>query len=182
VWRDPEGRPHFTINDEAQRAFALYDGTCSICGGKLLLDRWFVGGPMSAFDPNGCYADPPMHRECAHYALRVCPYLAAPNYSKRIEARTVTAEHKGPTRLILDTTQDPDRPALFVAVGSNATLLAGERGPRVLSAYVRPRRPYNDIEFWRGGVQLRSEIGLRLLRPEHRAVVRELLRQTPRPR
>jgi hypothetical protein len=177
VWRDPEGRPHFTINSEAQRAFSVIDGTCSICGQPLLLERWFVGGPVSAFDPNGAYADPPMHRECLHYALRVCPYLAAPNYGKRIDMRTVPAEHITETRLMIDTTQDPDRPKLFVAVGSNGTLRGGPRDDRLLSPYVRPRRPYNDIEFWQAGRQLRTEIGLRQLTPEHRAAARDLLRR-----
>ena len=184
VYRDREGRPHFTINEEGSRAFAIHEGTCSICGQPLLRERWFVGGPESAFHEFGAYADPPMHRECAHYALRVCPYLAAPNYSGLVGDRTLRGPLE-PGRILMDTTQDPDRPPLFVLVGSTATLLAGkpeERGPGMISPYVRPRRPYVDIEFWRSGQQLRSAIGLRELSPEQRAQVRKLLDHRPRSR
>jgi hypothetical protein len=80
VYRDPDGRPHFTIFNNVLRARGIRDDLCGICGTKLFRGRWFVGGPVSAFDPRGTYIDPPMHHECSSYALTVCPYLAAPNY------------------------------------------------------------------------------------------------------
>ena len=64
VWRDQTGQPHFTINDETVRYMLLIENRCSICGTALLPLRWFVGGPLSAFDPNGMYLDPPVHRDC----------------------------------------------------------------------------------------------------------------------
>src|SRR5262245_64789126 len=69
VFRDSSGRPHFTINDEEKRQHVLALDCCPICSGKLLRGRWFVGGPRSAFDLAGAYIDPPMHMECARYAL-----------------------------------------------------------------------------------------------------------------
>ena len=36
----------------------------------------FVGGPLC--EANRVFLDLPMHRDCAAYALQVCPYLALP--------------------------------------------------------------------------------------------------------
>lgn len=85
---------------------------CAICGQKL--DHWlhFIGGPMclkgrggdrtrrdlkaldgGPFEPPalrrdifGIFGDGPMHRECAHYALQVCPFLTLPTmqYKKTV--------------------------------------------------------------------------------------------------
>src|SRR5215472_13925800 len=76
VYRDAQGRPHFTINDDRKRLEQLRRDACPICDQSLYIGRWFVGGPLSAFHPNGAYIDLPMHHECATYALQVCPYLA----------------------------------------------------------------------------------------------------------
>ena len=52
---------------------------CSICGEKLApAERTFITGPSGVFGPNCGCGDPPMHGECARYALRVCPHLVAP--------------------------------------------------------------------------------------------------------
>ena len=76
VFRDSKGKAHFTINDENRRQTVIGRDCCPICAAKLLRGRWFVGGPGSAFHERGAYIDPPMHRECVVYALKVCPYLA----------------------------------------------------------------------------------------------------------
>jgi len=147
VFRDSDGRAHFTINDENRRQKIIAKDLCSICAQPLLRGRWFVGGPGSAFHENGAYRDPPMHYECACYALQVCPYLAAPRYSKNIEARTLKPEHVPP--LLIDPTIDPARPELFVAV-----MATGQRhihvtlmGVRIVQ-FLKPRRPYSRVEFW----------------------------------
>jgi hypothetical protein len=89
AYRDDDGRAHFTINEEPVRQRVIRRDLCSICGRGLLRGRWFVGGEKSAFHPRGAYIDPPMHSVCAHYALRVCPYLAAPTYATPIAGKTV---------------------------------------------------------------------------------------------
>ena len=142
VWRDEQGNPHFTINDEAKRLVMVHEGICPICGTKLLPVRWFVGGPGSAFHPNGAYFDPPMHRVCMHYALRVCPYLAAPVYSGRIDAKTVKTPQAN-TVLFEDRTMDPNRPVVFVAVSTASHTI---KWP-----YLKPNKPYINVEYWRSG-------------------------------
>lgn len=142
VYVDPDGKAHFTINDELKRRVAILKRLCPICGKRLKPDYWFVGGPQSAFDPRGAYIDLPMHDECAHYALRVCPYLAAPVYSGRIDARTLTKDNP---ILLVDQTMIPDRPEFFVAVCCKKFSLINS------GQYIKPTQPYRAVEFWQHG-------------------------------
>lgn len=160
VYRDRGGRPHFTINNEAARQRTIAEDRCPICGGPLLRGRWLVGGPASALHPRGAYIDPPMHDECAHYALRVCPYLAAPSYGKRIDDKTLTDDGKKDAGLMLDPTMMPHRPAVFVAVMFvgrpiciSDTVSNGTQRIKMVR-HIKPRRPYRRVEFWREGREL----------------------------
>src|SRR5262252_7462676 len=117
VYVDDTGRPHFTINDEATRLDQIVRHCCPICGTRIKnkAEQVFVGGPQSAFHPQGAYIDLPMHPDCAAYALQVCPYLAAPHYNGRLDDRTLTAE-SGKVHIMLDNTVYANRPPTFVAV------------------------------------------------------------------
>lgn len=151
VYRDSEGRPYFTVNDEIRRQQIIRNDLCPICGSKLLRGRWFVGGPASAFHERGAYIDPPMHAECARYALQVCPYLAARHYDRRIDDRTLRGPHAPVVQF--DPTVDPTRPTVFVAVmavGQRLILFPDSK----LVQYLAPRRPYRMIEYWRSGEQV----------------------------
>lgn len=150
VYRDGDGKPHFTVNEESLRQHVIRMDECSICGGKLLRGRWYVGGFRSAFHPHGAYLDPAMHAECAEYALKVCPYLANPSYTKRIEARTVKKDD--PTPLVIDPTMDPKRPELFVAIMTTGQRYNRHENP-VLAARnaigtIVPKRPYVQVQYW----------------------------------
>jgi hypothetical protein len=159
LYIDQNGRAHFTINDETKRLRHLIGRLCPICGLRLKPPMWFVGGPGSAFDPNGAYIDLPMHDECAHYALQVCPYLAAPNYARRIDGATLPDGVPHPT--LIDQTVDPNRPKFFVAVCCKKFVLI--KGGR----YVRPIRPYKQVEFWQHGqmISVPSEVTAMQLAP-----------------
>ena len=149
VWRDNTGIPYFTINDTNTRFKIIRQELCSICGTKLFRGRWFVGGPLSAFHPNGAYNDPPMHLECAEYALKVCPYLAAPSYAKRIDTKKVKSENISSTTMFIDPTMMPNRPEIFVAVHAR-----GHKVGPFPDLILKPLRPYIDVRFWRQGVQI----------------------------
>ena len=150
---DVDGTPHFTINDEQKRAQMIAHDLCSICGKVLLRGRWFAGGPRSAFDPRGVYIDMPMHDECVHYALRVCPYLAAPMYVR--EVGTKKAATVKSAVVLVDSTMLPDRPPLFVALMAVGQHMEGS----ILQSYVKPHRPYRRVEYWRHGERLPDNIG-----------------------
>jgi hypothetical protein len=145
---DSRGEPHFTVNDEEKRVACIKHDLCSICGKKLLRGRWFCGGAMSAFHKHGAYIDMPMHDECVHYALRVCPYLAMVswrNLSDKMLARVPDAI------VAIDPTMIDERPKVFVAVMATGQRMVGDNG---FQRYVRPRRPYLRVEYWRHGERL----------------------------
>jgi hypothetical protein len=137
---DRAGKPHFTMNDQDKLDQVITRDLCSICGQKNTRGRWFVGGPLSAFHADGAYYDPPMHHECATYALQVCPYLAIGRYAGRIDGKTLTE----PFAVMFDGSVIPDRPPLFVS----AMAIGQEITP---SRHFIPKRPYRRVEYWRDG-------------------------------
>lgn len=57
--------------DPTAWATCLRHGWCGLCGLEIEEEPlYFVGGPLCA--ENRLFADPPMHRTCADYDLRVC--------------------------------------------------------------------------------------------------------------
>lgn len=158
VFRDTDNKPHFTINDEHTRQLCLINDQCAICGRTLFAARWLIGGPKSAFDPMGAYIDTPLHGDCMHYALQVCPYLWIKNYRGRIDAGTLDPA-KIPEGVIgfQDNTMDPERPPLFVGVQFRKADYTHHPGGGV--QYVKPRGPYRNVEYWSGGVQLSTAQG-----------------------
>lgn len=159
VLRDSDGRPHFTINDDQKVEWALRRHLCGICGQKLYPKRqWLVGGPLSAFHDHGAYIDGPLHRECAEYALQVCPFLAAPNYSRRIDGKTLDPKKTDPRLILMDTTMIPERPPLYV-LAATTEVTAKYNG---VVRYLFPKRPWKEVHFWRNGVQLTAGEGQQL--------------------
>jgi hypothetical protein len=159
VWRDTDGKPHFTINDGRKQVMAVISDLCSICGAGLARERWYVGGPLSAFHKAGYYIDGAMHQDCCEYALKVCPYLAAPNYSGRLDDRLVDDDKKG-GGLFVDPAVIPERPSVFVAVKTRGATFQ-QRGPE--QVFIKPDHPYLEVKFWRHGQQLSAEEGATLV-------------------
>lgn len=116
VMHTNSGEPIFAANDEGVRQQCFDEDRCHICGGKLPRGRWLVGGVLSCCAEHGLILDGGMHEECAHYALKVCPYLAAPKFSGLVGRRQVANSDRKDV-LIVDTgTDDNSRPELFVAL------------------------------------------------------------------
>lgn len=82
----PDGTPDFRVIDTAKSRRALVYRLCHMCGTPHNDDMAFIGGPVSA--KSHAYIDGPTHIDCAHYALQVCPFLAAPSfgYAKAVKA------------------------------------------------------------------------------------------------
>ena len=121
VVRDPDGGAHFTINDESKRQRCLKENLCAICGQPLHRGRWYVGGSLGAFHEHGRYVDPPLHRECTEYGLQVCPYLAAPKYTGRLDESTYDFERPGPpSRISADRRRRANQGRALVADGPRA--------------------------------------------------------------
>lgn len=112
---DRNGRPHFTINDGGRTLASRRKKLCGLCGGKLRKDIAFVGGTRCFLSPMGAFSDPPMHHDCAAYAMAVCPYLAAPSYGRRIDDKTLTpGATPGGVLIKNDDSVREDRPAAFM--------------------------------------------------------------------
>lgn len=73
----PGGQPDFRFADTEWTRHALTARRCFICGESLGQYLAFVIGPMCAV--NRTTSDPPIHLECALYAVKACPFLAFPN-------------------------------------------------------------------------------------------------------
>lgn len=174
AYRDPSGRVHFTVNDDAKRHRCVVEDRCSICGLPLFRARWFLGGPGSAFHARGAYVDPPMHDECVHYALRVCPHLTRPSYDKGMRGRTVARDDH--VVLVENKNVGEFRPAVFVAV-----LAKGQRvhGGMLGTDYIVPRRPFMRVEYWRDGVKLSESDGKRISDEMMASLARELDEESP---
>lgn len=156
VLRDMNNKPHFAVNNATRQRRCAIEGRCAICGSKLGRLLWLVGGPLSAFHEHGSYLDSALHHECMTYALRVCPYLAAPVYSGRIDAGTIDPAALPATAVMIDYTMIPERPEVFVAVAARSLLFHKDSTG---AYYLHPARPYVSIEVWRGGRKLDADEG-----------------------
>lgn len=77
VYVDSDGKPEFRIADQGYRYTCAKHKVCWICGSNMGKWSYFIGGPLSS--RNHASSDGWMHKECARYALQVCPYLAFAN-------------------------------------------------------------------------------------------------------
>jgi hypothetical protein len=162
VLRVPTGFPapadtdyKFAVNAGERNMDCALHKLCTICGGGLQDDTWLIGGPLSAFHPDGIFADLPVHRECGLYALKVCPYLAIPNYINLKNLNKLQKE-LGP-KMILDrlTEQNTRLPFMcFVKVDKYDV--------HPLSLLVKPKKPYLEAEYWNGGEIITTEEAIRL--------------------
>lgn len=152
---DANKRPHFTINNGNRVLVAGRKKLCGLCGEKLRRDVAFVGGPICFLSPMGAFSDPPMHAECARYAIRVCPYLAAPSYGWRIDDKTLKPGST-PDGFIIgkDETMSEDRPVAFMLGTTDRfeMFLRPDGAP-----LFRCAGRWSDVEVWQHGQRLEGE-------------------------
>lgn len=108
----PDGKPDFRVPDAGKWALMCHGKLCAVCGQQL--DYWifFIGGEELFVDR--LFFEGPMHRECAEYSIKVCPFLAIS--SARRSARDFTGDaaflndlpigQQRPARLGLGRTRD----------------------------------------------------------------------------
>jgi hypothetical protein len=154
VYRDTMGVPHFTIDDVSKLDTVLSKKLCGLCGKPLKLGQmWLISGPGSCFLEEGMFTTPHAHEECARYAVQVCPYLAAPNYTKLIEAKTLNPEAVHDMARVHHDQITPPRPLFLVlARTSGIKLIDPHDGSG--KKYILPRRPWKEVEFWQNGKRI----------------------------
>jgi hypothetical protein len=77
---NPDGTPNFQTADGDKSILAIKNSLCWVCGERLGRHLSFVIGPMCLI--NRVSAEPPHHRECSEFSLRVCPFLLHPNMKR----------------------------------------------------------------------------------------------------
>lgn len=98
----PDGTPDFKVTNHQTWQVCVKMKQCGLCGQKLLKgEHYFIGGEISM--TTGAFFDPPMHKECAEYAFKVCPFLACvKGYSKapakQYEGMLVITDKNMPTQ------------------------------------------------------------------------------------
>lgn len=150
--RGNDGTPYFTITDPEARHRMIDEDRCHLSGRKLFRGRWFIGGPMSVFHEQGAFLDGPMLDKASLYAVKTCPYIAARNYSKRVDDKLLQNSTDAgflATRMHQEVTSD--RPPLFVRVMTVGQRLVPSSDGDVLFV---PQKPYKNVEFWRHGQKL----------------------------
>lgn len=148
VFIDKTKQPQFTINDHAKVLDCLKKKLCAICGKRMDLGFWFVGGERSFLNEAGAFLDPPSHLECAEYALKVCPFLCAHRYTNRLDDALIRS--KAATVGIALTRNEfmiSDLPARF-GLGWTRSYRVVQRG---LSDVIIWPAPWDYLEFWREG-------------------------------
>lgn len=152
ILKDEDGKHHFKVNDSRKTLYCVIKNLCPICGQDLKKEeRWLIGGIASAFDPNGCYIDLPLHKECGIYALKVCPYLAIKSYDGKTDLMKIKSKIKGDVALN-NPTVDPDRLPFFV-FGRPSAIQYGIN-EKAQDVRLAPIRPFLETEFWDEGEQI----------------------------
>lgn len=169
--RDPRGYPipanvlkdglnrgsviDFRVIDQEKVERLIERRCCALCGQPMGTRVAFVGGPRCM--ESRYFADAPMHRDCAIYALQMCPFLAAPSfgYRKSVHAVDVIREEV-PT----------DRPQVF-GMGICREFVTGiiNGGHVVLRA-----SPFESVSWWKCGIELDAGAAAAYLRPSTQPV------------
>jgi hypothetical protein len=158
------------INDTERVSACGRRKVCGICGQKLERDAWLIGGPAAAFHEHGAYLDPPMHHDCATYALRVCPYIAT-RYAGRIDmALAKHGKWDARMRLVIasDESDLPQQPPFFV-LAKPLKVIAEKSAPKGSVLRFHPLRPWQAVEFWHHGQQITEPEARALLASSNRA-------------
>lgn len=75
------GEPDHRLVNPPYMGQAVRFSQCWICGHKLGAFKTFLIGPMCTI--NRVSSEPAMHRECALYAVKACPFLSKPHMRRR---------------------------------------------------------------------------------------------------
>lgn len=79
-----DGQPDFKFMCPVKQNRAIDESLCHVCGKKLNKDYvYFITGPVGL--QNTTVSDPGMHRECAEFAMQVCPHMLFQKAQRKTE-------------------------------------------------------------------------------------------------
>lgn len=143
---DANGVADFRVQDRTKWLAAEKLRCCTMCGESMGRHLAFIGGPVS--HRTRLFTDLPMHKDCATYAVQVCPFLAAPRmrYAEGVQMDGVVTQVGVPGMVL-------DRPERFFVATTRDYELVNVPGNGVLAQ----ARPWESSEWWRHGVKLTAE-------------------------
>jgi hypothetical protein len=138
---DDNGVPDFRVTDLNKWFDAVNHRRCGLCAQQLGRKIAFVGGEKCHV--HRVFADLPMHRDCAEYALQVCPYLAL-SRMKHATSLKVDATYLGVSAVV-----SGERPEQFM-LGIAADFEVIKHGHE----YLLRAQPWLESVWWKDGVRL----------------------------
>lgn len=144
---DQNGKPDFRVLDAHKVTHCLVFRRCGLCGDPMGRHIYFIGGPMCV--AHGVFHDPPMHKECAEFALRVCAHLS------RSKGRYSSAPlPSSPNHTMITSDVGSDKKAEWHAL-MHTTLYTVSPAPEG-TTYIHARLPWLDVQRWRDGAPIAS--------------------------
>lgn len=139
VYIDSDGKPDFRTTDIRKWIHAAKSRTCGICGEVMGRKIAFIGGPLTA--KNRYFTDFAMHRDCAEYAVQVCPFIAARNFKYAEEYK----EEEGVIKVV-SSTMSAQRPTKFiVGITTSYEILRTDEG------FVVRAGEWDELVWWENG-------------------------------
>jgi hypothetical protein len=140
-----DGKADFRILDHGKTEHCLRLRLCALCGEPLGAHVFFVGG-------DGCFqfgqfTDPPMHRDCALFALLTCPHLAT---AKGRYAPLANLPDEPGLKVVLHDVS-PVKADRFALMHGKRYTYAFERGRGMI---VRAVLPWIDVRWFRDGAEI----------------------------
>jgi hypothetical protein len=145
---DDAGTPDFRTLDDGRTMQCLQRRLCSLCGEPMGRHIFFVGGPKCV--EHGLFYDPPMHRDCAIFAIQTCPHLARAKGRYADPAPRIFKP--GYKHVVGD--MDTDKAEWFGLMhGERFTFGRQPNGMITIHA----KLPWLEVERWRDGAPMESQ-------------------------
>lgn len=133
--------PSFVTIDVTRATHCRTQGLCWCCGKMMGAHKWFVFGPGSAVAQQS--VEPPSHRDCAQYAVQVCPFMLDPDRAMRAPKAPLK---EGQVIDLEMSTHNPGVSVLWATKRYEVVAVNKSHGTYVFE----PGEP-ELIEFWREG-------------------------------
>jgi hypothetical protein len=158
------GTPDFRVLSPARMARCKRERRCWLCGAPMGRYLAFAIGPMCAITRTTL--EPPGHYECAHYSVRVCPFLSRPRM--RRNDVDMPEGHWSPGLVV---PRNPGVTALWITRGYSTFRVDGNAEAGIAAGELITVGDPERVEWWREGRRAtRAEVmesitsGLPLLR------------------
>jgi hypothetical protein len=142
-----DGTPDFRVLDVMKVRQCVSQRRCGMCGEIMGRHIFFIGGPLCV--ANGVFNDPPMHRECAVFALAACAHL------NRTKGKYNTAAPLPTDAVTMVATLCSDEKAEHFALMHSTGYQVGRGSDGMI--YIRANLPWLDVELWRDGAPMRQQ-------------------------